>query len=65
MSKDIDLKKLAKELDIDVPIMAARVVGDRVELHLYGGQVRVWQEKVEESEPTKAPKAKAKPKAKP
>lgn len=34
-----DISKIAKELGIDVPIMSSRVVGDRVELHLYGGQV--------------------------
>ncbi len=31
-----------RELDIDVPIGAIRSVGDRLELHLYGGRVLYW-----------------------
>jgi hypothetical protein len=30
------------ELGIDVPIYAARVVGDRLELRLYGGAIAYW-----------------------
>jgi hypothetical protein len=29
-------------LHIDVPVYRTRVVGDRVELHLYGGRVLTW-----------------------
>jgi hypothetical protein len=32
------LKKL--NLDIDVPIMAVRMLGNKLELHLYGGEVK-------------------------
>ena len=33
------MKQIAEELGIDVPIMSSKVVGNRVELYLYGGQV--------------------------
>jgi hypothetical protein len=32
-----ELQALAKDLDINTPIMSHRVVGDRIELHLLGG----------------------------
>ena len=41
MAKDLtsqQLQAIAKELDIKTPIVSYRVVGDRVELHLLGGQ---------------------------
>lgn len=34
-----DLKKIAKEMGIDKPILATKVVGNRLELYLYGGDV--------------------------
>lgn len=33
------IQQLAQESDITTPIQAARVVGDRVELHLLGGTI--------------------------
>jgi hypothetical protein len=33
------LLDIAREQNVDVPIMSYRVTGDRVELFLYGGQV--------------------------
>ena len=33
------LKEMVQELGIDKPVMATRVVGNRVELYLYGGEV--------------------------
>lgn len=39
MTKHYDLKKVCEEMGIDVPVMATRMVGDRLELHLYGGVV--------------------------
>lgn len=46
-----DLATAIRELDVDVPVYATRVVpdagpsgrrGSRVELHLYGGRVLTW-----------------------
>lgn len=37
-----DLKQIADELGIDVPILAVKQKGDSVEVHLYGGEVKVW-----------------------
>lgn len=39
MGKRIRLADITKELKIDVPVMAARVVGKNIELFLYGGDV--------------------------
>lgn len=42
MSSELSQRQLldiAAELEVNVPIMNYRVVGDRVELFLYGGQV--------------------------
>ena len=36
------IKKAAEELEVDVPILGARMVGNRIELHLYGGAVVTW-----------------------
>jgi hypothetical protein len=36
------LKKAADDLGVDVPILGARMLGNRIELHLYGGAVVVW-----------------------
>jgi hypothetical protein len=36
------IQEAAHELGIDVPIMSTRIVGNRLELYLYGGQVRVY-----------------------
>ncbi len=43
--QEVDPKKVkqaAEALDIDVPIMGARMLGNRIELHLYGGAVVTW-----------------------
>ena len=37
--------KAIRELQIDVPIYRTRVVGGRLELHCYGGQVLLWPPK--------------------
>lgn len=37
-----DLDRAVDELGIDVPVLDMRLVGGRLELHLYGGQVVVW-----------------------
>jgi hypothetical protein len=44
MAKDIDsrVKEAAIKLGVDKPIMSHKVVGDRIELHLYGGSVVTW-----------------------
>lgn len=34
-----DIQKLAKLAGVNKPVMSVRVVGDRIELHLLGGQV--------------------------
>jgi hypothetical protein len=53
MSKDIEIltKQIIKHYGIDVPVMATRVVGNTLELYLYGGRVlRVAIEGEEEKE---------------
>ena len=40
----ITIKQAAQELGLDVPIGAVKVVGDRLELTLYGGRVVTWFE---------------------
>ena len=43
--QEVDPKKVkqaAEALDVDVPIMGARMLGNRIELHLYGGAVVTW-----------------------
>ena len=43
---DLETRALAiQELGINVPIYRTRVVGDRLELHCYGGQVLLWPAK--------------------
>jgi len=37
-----DLPRALQELGVNVPYYDARLVGNRLELHLYGGQVRTW-----------------------
>jgi hypothetical protein len=36
------IKQALEDLDINVPYYDARLVGNRIEFHLYGGQVRTW-----------------------
>ena len=36
------IKQALEELGINVPYYEARLVGNRIEFHLYGGQVRTW-----------------------
>jgi hypothetical protein len=36
------LKQAVAELGVDKPIMSYRVVGDRIELHLLGGDIIHW-----------------------
>lgn len=38
------LAQALAELAVNVPYYDARLVGNRLELHLYGGQVRTWPE---------------------
>ncbi len=40
----LELKHMAEELEVNRPIMAYRVVGDRVELHLMGGSKAIFQD---------------------
>jgi hypothetical protein len=35
------------ELKIDVPVMSYEIKGDKITLHLYGGQVVTWSPKPE------------------
>lgn len=39
------------ELNINVPYYACRVVGNRLEFHLYGGQVTYWPEAASDEKP--------------
>ena len=36
------IKQALEELGITVPYYDARLVGNRIEFHLYGGQVKTW-----------------------
>ena len=36
------IKQALQELGVDVPYYDVRLVGNRLEVHLYGGQVRAW-----------------------
>lgn len=60
--KEIDLKQIVKDLNIDRPIMDWRVVGSRIEIHLTGGGVLYWPEEPADKEhpdpPKEAPKKK-------
>jgi hypothetical protein len=47
------IKEAAQALDIDVPILGARMVGNRIELHLYGGAVVTWAEPAKKAAPKK------------
>jgi hypothetical protein len=60
----INLAKIAKEMEIDKPIMSYRMIGSRVELYLLGGEVLVWpgEEKPEKKHETKRESAKRGPK---
>jgi hypothetical protein len=51
----IDLAKIAKEMEIDKPIMSYRMIGSRVEVYLLGGEVLIWpgEEKPEKRHETK------------
>ena len=48
----ITVEQAVKALGIDVPVMACRMVGGRLELHLYGGRVAFYPE-VEEETPAR------------
>lgn len=37
------IQRAIRQLGIDVPVLATRVVGNRLELYLYGGRVEVYQ----------------------
>jgi len=50
--KELDLKQIAKELDIDKPIMSCRVVGSRVEVWLTGGDMLYWPKEPTPEKPT-------------
>jgi hypothetical protein len=39
-----NIRKALDDLQINVPYYHCRVVGNRLEFHLYGGQVRYWPE---------------------
>jgi hypothetical protein len=43
MTIPLDLPRIIKELNLDVPIYRVRAHGDCVELHLYGGKVVTWK----------------------
>ena len=52
--------RAVRDLGINVPIMVSRVVGGRLQLKLYGGQVLYWPVPTNLQGPAKAPsKAKA------
>ena len=38
-----EIQAIAEDLDINVPIMSYKVVGGRVELHLYGGGIAIHE----------------------
>jgi hypothetical protein len=62
--KEVDLKKIAKELEIDRPIMSFRVVGSRVEVYPLGGEMMVWPDSpAGEAIPTPSPSLKGGEKA--
>jgi hypothetical protein len=48
MKEHVLLLLAMHELKIDVPVMDYRIVGDRIELYLYGGQVLSWEPPAEE-----------------
>ena len=47
----ITVEQAVKALGIDVPVMACRMVGDRMELHLYGGQVVFYPQEANRPDP--------------
>jgi hypothetical protein len=50
-----DLPQALQDLDINVPYYDARLVGNRIELHLYGGRVVRWPRQAQYSEPEPNP----------
>jgi hypothetical protein len=63
---EITLEQAVNALGIDVPVMACRMVGDRLELHLYGGRVVFYPEMEEESPARKSRRGRPKkPESKP
>jgi hypothetical protein len=42
-SAELNLKAIVKELNISVPIMATKMVGGKLMLYLYGGEVVEYQ----------------------
>lgn len=38
MNENIDLQRIVRRLGIDVPVVATRLIGDQLELFLYGGR---------------------------
>jgi hypothetical protein len=42
------------ELKLDVPVLRSEIDGDKVTLHLYGGQVVTWQPGAQPAPKTKA-----------
>ena len=51
---EINLEQAVKALGIDVPVMSCRMIGGRMELHLYGGRVVLYPE---DAEPPRDPRA--------
>ena len=51
------------ELKLDVPVLRSEIDGDKVTLHLYGGQVVTWQPSLDTTNAQPAPKTKPKPKS--
>lgn len=43
MANEEQIKKAVSELGINVPVMASRMVGNRLELYLYGGSIVTWE----------------------
>jgi len=43
MIMPLDLPRIIKELNLDVPIYRVRALEDRVELYLYGGKIVTWK----------------------
>jgi len=54
-SENLNLKRVAAELNIDVPIMAIRALKDGFELTLYGGRVIKYTPKRQAQQPAPSP----------
>ena len=44
------IQRAIRDLQIDVPILHARLVGNRLELYLYGGRILTWPDRPPQAE---------------